>query len=206
MEDRPSLGSQPLVGGLGGSTSEFALLGVANDEPLEESGWVFEEPLSSQFPLSSFLADKLNSTASNPQSRGPLEPTSNSEKPRQLAVALSLAPPPTSEKKMSDNIQGVTDPLSSRSQVNFPCGTCGRCFESQVKLDIHARRHKKDHQCAECSQSFAEPRDLRRHIDARHKQLRTSCPHCGKNLKKRNDNLQRHINRYCKNVRGMTSG
>lgn len=134
VEDRPSLGSQPLVGGLGGSTSEFALLGVANDEPLEESGCVFEEPLSSQFPLSSFLADKLNSTASNPQSRGPLEPTSNSEKPRQLAVALSLAPPPTSEKKMSDNIQGVTDPLSSRSQVNFPCGTCGRCFESQVKL------------------------------------------------------------------------
>ncbi|KAI8965822.1 hypothetical protein F5Y11DRAFT_311520 [Daldinia sp. FL1419] len=80
---------------------------------------------------------------------------------------------------------------------DFVCAICGVSFSSQGKLNAHNRRHRKNHRCTECDWKFSEARDLRRHIQSKHRQESEKCPQCGDALKRR-DNLRRHMTRYCK--------
>lgn len=62
----------------------------------------------------------------------------------------------------------------------------------------HTRCHSKLFACAAgCLRNgipprFGTGRDLNRHYELVHKQVRQQCPHCPKSIKRR-DNLQRHI-------------
>ncbi|KAI0011362.1 hypothetical protein F4779DRAFT_615602 [Xylariaceae sp. FL0662B] len=184
-----------------------------------EPEW-FGLPMPGQFPISSWLADKLNTARSGDDSYYPLnrytEPQYSPFGNLNLSLPLSFndagaGPAATAVEQQETLIPGirmnnVTPAVSN--QPEFKCDPCGLSFPSRGKLNQHNRRHEKRQRCPECAQRFTEPRDLRRHVEARHQaqQLSVQCPRCGKSLKKRKDNLQRHVTRYCKGKHNHSRG
>ncbi|KAI0843118.1 hypothetical protein F5Y06DRAFT_256948 [Hypoxylon sp. FL0890] len=175
-----------------------------------------------QFPVSSWLADKLNIPDGDTESillpEAPVKPqithfdhchlnsdwkvnldsdlssSLNFIDPRQ--GCLSLPPKEPNTQLLGVHSEKVTP--ESTAQTQFMCSTCGMSFSSQGKLNGHNRRHEKKHNCTQCGRRFSEVRDLRRHVQSMHQQLWTKCPQCGKKLKRREDNLRRHMTQYCK--------
>lgn len=175
-----------------------------------------------QFPMSNWLSDQLNI------SHGDTEPIMTSDLPMEPQIAhfdhchlnpdLKVSPDsgPSSSLNFNDprlvwpslvpeerNTQ-VLEVLSEKvtpeslTQTQFACGTCDISFSSQGKLNAHKRRHEKKHHCTQCGRRFSEARDLRRHAQSKHQQLWVQCPGCEKKLKKREDNVRRHMTQYCK--------
>ncbi|KAI2633624.1 hypothetical protein GGS26DRAFT_597863 [Hypomontagnella submonticulosa] len=194
--------------------------GEAHEEE-EEEDWV-GVPIPGQFPLSNFLADKLSTT------RGGTENYLSPGRPAEAQVAnlhqshldldqsmvldlnSSLLPnsvdprtgllslPPKEQNRLAATAHSETISLGHQTQPRFVCGTCGKSFSAQSSLDIHSKRHKKNHCCQQCDWRFSEARDLRRHVQSVHQQQWERCSQCRKKLKKRGDNIRRHMMRYCK--------
>lgn len=77
-----------------------------------------------------------------------------------------------------------------------------RLIPSGFLLDVPNRKKSttKNVACGRdgCKQTFASKRDLGRHTTTVHDQVFVKCPHCQKRFKSRDDNLRRHIRRFCK--------
>ncbi|KAI1465782.1 uncharacterized protein F4812DRAFT_111718 [Daldinia caldariorum] len=122
--------------------------------------------------------------------------------PSSLNFSPPTGQPPISIEEQSGLSTGARSEKGSNEHLtrpDFVCGICDVPFSSQGKLNTHNRRHDKRHRCNQCDWRFPEARDLRRHVQSVHQQEQEQCPQCGKTLKRRGDNLRRHMSRYCKN-------
>ncbi|KAI0378815.1 hypothetical protein F5Y04DRAFT_261104 [Hypomontagnella monticulosa] len=174
-----------------------------------------------QFPISKFLADKLSAA------RGSTGDTLSPERPLEAQVAnldqLNLDFDQTTVASLKSpllpdfidprtgllssgieerNQSPLTTPLDAavperQTRRIFVCDTCGKSFNAQGNLNMHNRRHDKNHCCKQCDWRFSEARDLRRHVQSVHQQHWEHCSQCGKTLKKRGDNIRRHMMRHC---------
>ncbi|KAI0890403.1 uncharacterized protein GGS22DRAFT_13139 [Annulohypoxylon maeteangense] len=181
--------------------------------------------MSGQFPISNWLSDRLNNTRSDagpistPDQLGEPEVTRldqhnpdsglNIDRDLGLLSSPNFATPNSiflSWLPEEQDIQVIdTSPgrisLENSMLSHLTCNTCGKSFSSQGRLNSHNHRHEKKHRCMQCDRRFSESRDLRRHIQSVHERIWDQCPQCGKRMKRRGDNLQRHMRRYCKNRR-----
>ncbi|OTA93539.1 hypothetical protein M434DRAFT_395581 [Hypoxylon sp. CO27-5] len=175
-----------------------------------------------QFPVSSWLADKLNIPAGNAESilpsDRPMEPQiphfdhchlnpdwnvnpnlGSSSSPNFIDPNPGyLSPAPEVPNTQALEVRSEKTTPESPTQTVVVCSTCDISFPSQGKLNAHNRRHDKKRHCTQCGRRFSEMRDLHRHIQSVHQQLWDRCPQCGKRLKRRADNLRRHMTKYCK--------
>ncbi|KAI1098495.1 hypothetical protein F4804DRAFT_324658 [Jackrogersella minutella] len=176
-----------------------------------------------QFPMSNWLTNKLNALHDDrepilsPGWRVEPEVTYNTE-PYDLDLGWNidldsnLSSLPTAANASGglpyllpeeQNTQEIGEQPEKSSperpvQPEFGCATCHLSFISQGKLNAHNRRHEKKHRCTLCDRRFSELRDLRRHNLSKHQQVWIHCPQCENWYKGREDNLRRHMTRYCK--------
>ncbi|KAI1381696.1 hypothetical protein F4677DRAFT_399400 [Hypoxylon crocopeplum] len=174
-----------------------------------------------QFPMSNWLADKLSTADSGVEQTLPTarslelhvaqfdeshldfipnynldsDPSSLPDFVDPRTGLLSLLP----EEQDTRTVDVPSEASSERpTQPELTCNSCGAFFSSQGKLNAHTRRHEKKHYCMQCDRRFSEARDLRRHVQSRHQQVSEPCPQCGKMLRRRAENLRRHMTQYCK--------
>ncbi|OTA99543.1 hypothetical protein M426DRAFT_254547 [Hypoxylon sp. CI-4A] len=173
-----------------------------------------------QFPISNWLADRLDATREEAKSdlspEGHLEPQVTNfgqYLDRDQYTDLDSNPYLSSSTPSGDfdpcvglsslvredeNVQ-VVDLRSGQgspdppAQPGFACNACDASFTSQGRLNAHKRRHEKKHRCEQCDRRFSESRDLYRHIQSVHESLWEQCPQCEKKLKRRGDNIRRHM-------------
>ncbi|XP_055707173.1 zinc finger and BTB domain-containing protein 17-like [Phlebotomus papatasi] len=78
--------------------------------------------------------------------------------------------------------------LLSHSNINLPCGICGKVFKSVLHYRRHLKRHTSEnkYECEKCGNKFKEKLILQRHIVRVHineETSKTQCPICNKVLK-----------------------
>ena len=71
--------------------------------------------------------------------------------------------------------------------LNFKCGTCGKCFPDYKSLVLHistVHEGKKQHQCHICEKYFSRPESLQIHIKVKHEgKKHYQCKFCDKEFK-----------------------
>jgi hypothetical protein len=106
------------------------------------------------------------------------EPTSAAPKPQLSAVDLSTADIGPPFKEVSD---------TPKASSVFVTGSAPNKATRKVVCEKEG-----------CRVTFQSKKDLRRHTTTVHDQVYIQCQHCQKLLKGRDDNLKRHLKRYCK--------
>lgn len=139
------------------------------------------------FPISNYLADKITrpqqvqllATNLGAQCGMAAGPTSAMSKPQPSAVNLSGC----GTSQQFQEVLGTTRPSSDLVLSTTP---------NQVPRKRFACEKEG------CSATSPTKKDLRRHIVTVHDQVKVQCPTCQKSLRGRDDNLKRHMRRYCK--------
>lgn len=177
------------LGGLGAGREQSVLASGGNlGPPPDLSDWY------PSFPVSNYLAERValdqkkqpwttNSGGPQPHlgmTRGPTLTASNP-----LLSAIDL---PTSDigvlfKEVSDT--------TNVSSISATDGAPKKPTERMVVCEDET-----------CRRAFQSRKDLRRHTMTVHDRVYVQCPHCHKLLKGRDDNLKRHVRKYC-NKRAM---
>ncbi|KAI6093614.1 hypothetical protein F4821DRAFT_274127 [Hypoxylon rubiginosum] len=203
----------------GGSASGFDLGADGRDIHSSDSGWL-GVPIPGQFPISNWLVDKLNTTHSGVEYRLPLERPMepqyahlnqvNLDQDVILDLNLSSLPTITGPHEIlrplapwEQYASTIDMPLEGISpeclaQVELSCNNSGVPASSQDRSNEDKNGREKKHHCTQCDGRFSKAHDLQRHVQAKHQPSWEYCTQCGKKLKKRADNIQRHAKQYCK--------
>jgi len=156
-----------------------------------EDGWY------PSFPVSVYLANQVETSRSSSGSAGGLSLNEPSFRLDDGGVASTLAfvPQPVALDTALD-IQ--IDMISGHPQVE-------KFALSPPPSSPRASRPRaiRAFQCPEilCAKTFISKRDLGRHVNGVHHKLFARCPNCSKQLRARDDNLKRHVDKFCKAFR-----
>lgn len=104
----------------------------------------------------------------------------------------------TNIDNLSDmEIEKISGPSGNVNR--YHCETCTRSFQKRYQLNRHKKTHTRPFKCEapNCPEAFAERRDLKRHIKARHISLvrpanLVKCHRCDFTAK-RADSVKRHV-------------
>lgn len=170
-------------------------------EPYDgDGGWC----AAPDYPISNYLADRLDARCRAPQS--PMFAFNlNSPIPAFAGGGLNILPSFTPSSSLS-SLSGQRRGSEKRSVIpGSSCSeACSGCFSTDrcVRFQKNRAGLRKKHQCTHvgCSHATDSKPDLRKHVKAVHDRSQNACPKCYKLLGSRQDNLNRHLNRYCKGI------
>lgn len=139
------------------------------------------------FPISNYLADKI----AHPQPDDSLATNLGAQ------CGMVASPTSTISKIQPSAVDSSGYGISQPFQEVLGTTRASSALVHDTTPNRPARR-KMVCERGGCSASFPTKKDLRRHIVTVHDQVKVQCPRCLKSLRGRDDNLKRHMGRYCK--------
>ncbi|KAH6850400.1 hypothetical protein B0I37DRAFT_404241 [Chaetomium sp. MPI-CAGE-AT-0009] len=164
-----------------------------------EDGWF------PSFPVSVYLANQVEASRSRSGSAGGrvLNEPSFRLDDGSVASTLAFVPQPVAlDAALDIRIGMIGGRPQAKDQVAATKDAERRKFALSPPPSPRASRPRaiRAFQCPEnlCAKTFISKRDLGRHVNGVHHKLFARCPNCSKQLRARDDNLKRHVDKFCK--------